>query len=79
MAGLPGDPELVRSVPALTMAAGAREARGIVAGGPDFDGVLMAERAVALLLARPGSAGPPVDQEEFVGPFSLVPRESTAP
>ncbi|WEO99353.1 LacI family DNA-binding transcriptional regulator [Streptomyces sp. FXJ1.172] len=43
---------------------------------PDHD--LMAERAVGLLAARLGSAGPPADQEEFVGPFSLVPRESTA-
>ncbi|MFF3918129.1 LacI family DNA-binding transcriptional regulator [Streptomyces sp. NPDC001852] len=128
-AGLPEDPELVRSVPALTMEAGARQARAMVAGGLDFDGVfcvtdtvamgvlrgladagvrvpervkvigfdnvdesaflipslstvdpdheLMAERAVALLVARLGSAGPPADQQEFVAPFSLVLREST--
>ncbi|MEV6053789.1 LacI family DNA-binding transcriptional regulator [Streptomyces sp. NPDC052107] len=128
-AGLPEDPELVRSVPALTMEAGARQARAMVAGGLDFDGVfcvtdtvamgvlrgladagvrvpeqvkvigfdnvdesaflvpslstvdpdhdLMAERAVALLVARLGSAGPPAEKEEFVGPFSLVIREST--
>ncbi|MER6061491.1 LacI family DNA-binding transcriptional regulator [Streptomyces sp. NPDC001792] len=128
-AGLPGDPELVRSVPALTMEAGAREARAMVADGLDFDGVfcvtdtvamgvlrgladagvrvpqqvkvigfdnvdesaflvpslstvdpdhdLMAERAVSLLAARLGGVGPPAEQEEFVGPFSLVIREST--
>ncbi|MEU9441642.1 LacI family DNA-binding transcriptional regulator [Streptomyces sp. NPDC048304] len=128
-AALPEDPELVRCLPALTMEAGAREARAMVAGGLDFDGVfcvtdtvamgvlrgladagvrvpeqvkvigfdnvdesaflvpslstvdpdhdLMAERAVALLVARLGSAGRPADREEFVGPFSLVIREST--
>ncbi|OLZ61946.1 LacI family transcriptional regulator [Streptomyces sp. IMTB 2501] len=128
-AGLPEDPQLVRCVPALTMAEGARQARAMVAGGLDVDGVfcvtdtvamgvlraladagvrvpervkvigfdnvdesaflvpslstvdpdhdLMAERAVALLAARLGSAGPPADREEFVGPFSLVIREST--
>ncbi|MFI2200088.1 LacI family DNA-binding transcriptional regulator [Streptomyces sp. NPDC020192] len=129
-AGLPADPALVQSVPALTMAEGARRARAMVAGGLDFDGVfcvtdtvamgvlrgladagvrvpeqvkvigfdnvdesaflvpslstvdpdhdLMAERAVGLLVARLGSAGPPAEQEEFVSPFSLVLRESTA-
>jgi DNA-binding LacI/PurR family transcriptional regulator len=128
-AGLPGDPELVRSVPALTMEAGARQARAMVADGLDFDGVfcvtdtvamgvlrgladagvrvpqqvkvigfdnvdesaflvpslstvdpdhdLMAERAVSLLVARLGGVGPPAEKEEFVGPFSLVIREST--
>ncbi|WP_433447721.1 LacI family DNA-binding transcriptional regulator [Streptomyces sp. CA-142005] len=128
-AGLPGDPELVRSVAALTMEAGARQARAMVADGLDFDGVfcvtdtvamgvlrgladagvrvpkqvkvigfdnvdesaflvpslstvdpdhdLMAERAVALLVARLNGAGPPAEKEEFVGPFSLVIREST--
>ncbi|MFG3009960.1 LacI family DNA-binding transcriptional regulator [Streptomyces cinerochromogenes] len=42
---------------------------------PDHD--LMAERAVTLLVARMGREGPPAAQEEFVGPFSLVVREST--
>ncbi|MFG2125165.1 LacI family DNA-binding transcriptional regulator [Streptomyces sp. NPDC048710] len=128
-AGLPVDPELVQSVPSLTMDAAARRARAMAADGLRFDGVfcvtdtvamgalrgladagvrvpgqvkvigfdnvdesaflvpslstvdpdhdLMAERAVALLAARIGRAGPPVDQEEFVSGFSLVVREST--
>ncbi|WP_369387009.1 LacI family DNA-binding transcriptional regulator [Streptomyces sp. CG1] len=128
-AGLPEDPDLVRRVPALTMAEGARQARTMVTGGLDVDGVfcvtdtvamgvlrgladagvrvpgqgkvigfdnvdesaflvpslstvdpdhdLMAERAVTLLTARLGSPGPPPDRKEFVGPFSLVIREST--
>ncbi|MEU1405372.1 LacI family DNA-binding transcriptional regulator [Streptomyces sp. NPDC005728] len=42
---------------------------------PDHD--LMAERALALLVARIGQTGPPVDQVEFVSRFSLVIREST--
>ncbi|MGW2492056.1 LacI family DNA-binding transcriptional regulator [Streptomyces sp. NPDC001606] len=129
-AGLPDAAELVRTVPALTMAAAARQARAMVAEGLDFDGVfcvtdsvaigvlrgladagvrvpqqvkvigfdnvdesaflvpslstvdpdheLMAGRAVELLVARMGGAGPVADQEEFVSRFSLVARESTA-
>ncbi|MFJ4952414.1 substrate-binding domain-containing protein [Streptomyces sp. NPDC088760] len=42
---------------------------------PDHD--LMAGRAVELLVARMGRGGPPAVQEEFVGPSSLVVREST--
>lgn len=42
---------------------------------PDHD--LMAERAVALLVARMGPEGSRAVREEFVGPFSLVVREST--
>ncbi|MFE1886118.1 substrate-binding domain-containing protein, partial [Streptomyces diastatochromogenes] len=42
---------------------------------PDHD--LMAERAVALLVARMGHEGRPAHQEEFVSSFSLVIREST--
>ncbi|WP_094222124.1 LacI family DNA-binding transcriptional regulator [Streptomyces diastatochromogenes] len=128
-AGLPLDPELVLSVPSLTMDAAARRARALAADGPAFDGVfcvtdtvamgalrgladagvrvpgqvkvigfdnvdesaflvpslstvdpdhdLMAERAVALLVARMGHEGRPAHQEEFVSTFSLVIREST--
>ncbi|MFJ9870723.1 LacI family DNA-binding transcriptional regulator [Streptomyces sp. NPDC101165] len=128
-AGLPVDPELVQSLPSLTMDAAARRARTMAADGLRFDGVccvtdtvtmgalrgladagvrvpgqvkvigfdnvdesaflvpslstvdpdhdLMAERAVALLAARIGRAGPPVDQEDFASRFSLVVREST--
>ncbi|MER6127225.1 LacI family DNA-binding transcriptional regulator [Streptomyces sp. NPDC001795] len=44
---------------------------------PDHD--TMAERAVALLVRRIEETGPRAEQGEFVGPFSLVVRESTGP
>ncbi|WP_425264785.1 LacI family DNA-binding transcriptional regulator [Streptomyces incarnatus] len=56
-AGLPEDPELVRSVPALTMAAGARQARAMVADGLDFDGVFCVTDTVAMGVLRPRGRG----------------------
>ncbi|MEU1008720.1 substrate-binding domain-containing protein [Streptomyces sp. NPDC005890] len=51
-AGLPADPGLVRGLPALTMAAAARQARVMVAEGLDFDGVFCVTDTVAMGVLR---------------------------
>ncbi|MFJ8276991.1 LacI family DNA-binding transcriptional regulator [Streptomyces griseoviridis] len=129
-AGLPVDPDLVRTVDRLTMAAGARAARALASDDPGVDGVfcvtdtvamgvlrgladvgarvpdevkvigfddveesaylvpslstidpdhdLMAARAVDLLAARIDRPEQPLEREEFVSPYRVVARESTA-
>jgi DNA-binding LacI/PurR family transcriptional regulator len=51
-AGLPVDPALTQSVGQLTMRAGARRAREMVAGGLDFDGVFCVTDTVAMGVLR---------------------------
>lgn len=51
-AGLPADPALVRTVPELTMAAGARCAREMVDGGLAVDGVFCVTDSVAMGVLR---------------------------
>ncbi|MER7973035.1 LacI family DNA-binding transcriptional regulator [Streptomyces sp. NPDC096080] len=129
-AGLPVEPDLVRTVDRLTMAAGAAAARELASGGRGVDGVfcvtdtvalgvlrgladcgvrvpgevkvigfddvpesaylvpslstvdpdhdLMAARAVDLLVQRIERPGQALERQEFVSPFRVVARESTA-
>ncbi|WP_240436360.1 LacI family DNA-binding transcriptional regulator [Streptomyces sporangiiformans] len=84
-AGLPEDPDLVQTVQALTLRAGAGRARGMVESGLDFDGVFCVTDTVAMGVLRGlADAGVRVPQQVKVIGFDnieesefLVPSLST--
>ncbi|MFD5163129.1 LacI family DNA-binding transcriptional regulator [Streptomyces hawaiiensis] len=72
-AGLPEDPDLVQSMEALTLRAGARRAREMVESGLDFDGVFCVTDTVAMGVLRGlADAGVPVPERVKVIGFDNV-------